>query len=71
MPRQKNSSARELEKFEAAMLRQPPKIVWVLDKRRRVMVAESVDDPHLDTASRSRRLKGLRDIDIEYLEEIT
>lgn len=48
MPRRKNSSARELEKFDAAMLLRPPTIVWVLDKRRRVMVAASVDDPHVE-----------------------
>lgn len=51
MARPKNWTSREVEKLEAAMALDPPVVTWVLDQRRRVMVAASVHDPHMDTGS--------------------
>lgn len=48
MARPKNATAREIAKFETAMVLNPPVIRWVLDRKTRVMVAASVHDPHTD-----------------------
>jgi hypothetical protein len=48
MARPKNATAREIAKFEAAMAVDPPVIRWVLDRTRRVQVAVSIHDPHVD-----------------------
>jgi len=45
----RNSTIREVAKLDAAMEKDPPRITWVLDQKRRVMVAVEIHDPHRDS----------------------
>lgn len=71
----KNSdSAAALNVYEADMARaledDPPVIEWVPNSKG-VMIAASIHDPHAEKEHKQRKPKGLRAIDIEYLEDIS
>lgn len=56
--------------MDAALEANPPVIIWRKNSHG-VREAIYVDDPHAEREPKDRRPKGLRDIDIEYLGEIS
>jgi hypothetical protein len=56
--------------MDRALEANPPDIGW-RRKHNGVWVHTYINDPHAETVSKPRRPKGLRDIDIEYLEDIS
>jgi hypothetical protein len=63
-----NNYEREMAKVLEA---NPPVIVWQLDPVKKVQVPVYISDPHAERESKPRKPKGLRPIDIEYLEDIS
>lgn len=53
---------RHAQEMDAALAADEPVIEWVLDKRRRVMVAASIHDPHAEKTTRTP------DIQVDYIE---
>jgi hypothetical protein len=72
----KNSdSAAAMSAYEAdmaaALAADEPVIIWEFDPRTKVQVAVYIDDPHAEQKPKPHKPKGLRAIDIEYLEDIS
>jgi hypothetical protein len=62
--------AEEQTQFDLDLAEHPPQIIWRKNSHG-VREAIYVDDPHAEREPKDRRPKGLRDIDIEYLGEIS
>lgn len=61
---------RHEQEMTEALEADPPVIDWVPDGRG-VLVGHVIRDPHAERESKPRKPKGLRSIDIEYLEDIS
>jgi hypothetical protein len=56
--------------MDLALEANPPVIHWAKN-RHGIQVAIYINDPHAEREPAERKPRGLRDIDIEYLEEIS
>jgi hypothetical protein len=66
-----HAANRHEQEMDAALAANPPVIVWQFDPIAKVQVAIYIQDPHAERESKPRKPKGLRPIDIEYLEDIS